>query len=89
MCCRRQVLKKLTDFTIENPLLRQNDGYGLTVTGGFPVKADSVKPNGAAFVAGVREGLLVISLYMHVTNKTVFRRLYLEGICLYKPNYIV
>uniref|UniRef100_A0A8R1TWK1 Rho guanine nucleotide exchange factor 12 n=1 Tax=Onchocerca volvulus TaxID=6282 RepID=A0A8R1TWK1_ONCVO len=35
---------------------RQVDGYGLTVTGDHPVFVHTVKPNGAAFYAGVRQG---------------------------------
>ena len=35
---------------------RQVDGYGLTVTGDHPVYVHTVKPDGAAFRAGVREG---------------------------------
>ncbi|KJH44986.1 PDZ/DHR/GLGF domain protein [Dictyocaulus viviparus] len=35
---------------------RQNDGYGFTVTGDHPVFVHTVKPEGAAFCAGVREG---------------------------------
>uniref|UniRef100_A0A1I8EMN9 RhoGEF domain-containing protein n=1 Tax=Wuchereria bancrofti TaxID=6293 RepID=A0A1I8EMN9_WUCBA len=35
---------------------RQVDGYGLTVTGDHPVFVHTVKPNGAAFHAGVRQG---------------------------------
>jgi C-terminal processing protease CtpA/Prc len=36
--------------------LRQSDGFGLTVTGKHPVKVATVRPKGAAHVAGVREG---------------------------------
>lgn len=35
---------------------RQVDGYGLTVTGDHPVFVHTVKPDGAAFHAGVRQG---------------------------------
>uniref|UniRef100_A0A915BB49 DH domain-containing protein n=2 Tax=Parascaris univalens TaxID=6257 RepID=A0A915BB49_PARUN len=35
---------------------RQADGYGLTVTGDHPVYVHTVKPDGAAFRAGVRQG---------------------------------
>ncbi|KAM3726718.1 Rho guanine nucleotide exchange factor [Dirofilaria immitis] len=35
---------------------RQVDGYGLTVTGDHPVYVHTVKPDGAAFHAGVRQG---------------------------------
>ncbi|EYC00481.1 hypothetical protein Y032_0115g495 [Ancylostoma ceylanicum] len=35
---------------------RQSDGYGFTVTGDHPVFVHTVKPEGAAFCAGVREG---------------------------------
>ena len=35
---------------------KQSDGYGLTVTGENPVFVDYVKPDGAAFHAGVRQG---------------------------------
>ncbi|KAK6061688.1 hypothetical protein COOONC_00639 [Cooperia oncophora] len=35
---------------------RQSDGYGFTVTGDHPVFVHTVKPDGAAFCAGVREG---------------------------------
>lgn len=35
---------------------RQVDGYGLTVTGDHPVYVHTVKPDGAAYRAGVRQG---------------------------------
>ncbi|CAD6188667.1 unnamed protein product [Caenorhabditis auriculariae] len=35
---------------------RQTDGFGLTVTGDHPVYVHTVKPDGAAYCAGVRQG---------------------------------
>ncbi|GMT06339.1 hypothetical protein PENTCL1PPCAC_28513, partial [Pristionchus entomophagus] len=35
---------------------RQKDGYGLTVTGEHPLYVYTVRPDGAAFCAGVRQG---------------------------------
>ncbi|KHJ98525.1 PDZ/DHR/GLGF domain protein [Oesophagostomum dentatum] len=35
---------------------RQSDGYGFTISGNHPIFVDTVKPEGAAFCAGVREG---------------------------------
>uniref|UniRef100_A0A915DQH6 Rho guanine nucleotide exchange factor 12 n=1 Tax=Ditylenchus dipsaci TaxID=166011 RepID=A0A915DQH6_9BILA len=35
---------------------KQHDGYGLTVSGDHPVFVNTVKPDGAAFRAGVRQG---------------------------------
>ncbi|KAI1707836.1 regulator of G protein signaling-like domain-containing protein [Ditylenchus destructor] len=35
---------------------KQSDGYGLTVSGDYPVFVATVKPDGAAFRAGVRQG---------------------------------
>uniref|UniRef100_A0A1I8BTR0 PDZ domain-containing protein n=1 Tax=Meloidogyne hapla TaxID=6305 RepID=A0A1I8BTR0_MELHA len=35
---------------------RQSDGFGLTVSGEYPLTVATIKPNGAAQLAGVREG---------------------------------
>ncbi|VDO19813.1 unnamed protein product [Heligmosomoides polygyrus] len=47
---------------------RQRDGYGFTVTGDHPVFVHTVKPEGAAFCAGVREGdrILKVSVSMYL-----------------------
>uniref|UniRef100_A0AC34QHJ7 Rho guanine nucleotide exchange factor 12 n=1 Tax=Panagrolaimus sp. JU765 TaxID=591449 RepID=A0AC34QHJ7_9BILA len=37
-------------------IYKQSDGYGLTVSGENPVYVDYVKPDGAAFHSGVRQG---------------------------------
>uniref|UniRef100_A0A7E4VJE1 PDZ domain-containing protein n=1 Tax=Panagrellus redivivus TaxID=6233 RepID=A0A7E4VJE1_PANRE len=47
---KRQLVERCVVIT------KQPDGYGLTVTGENPVFVDYVKPEGAAFFAGVRQG---------------------------------
>ncbi|KAK0396764.1 hypothetical protein QR680_001843 [Steinernema hermaphroditum] len=41
---------------------KHEDGYGLTVTGDNPVYVHTVKPDGAAFRAGVREGDRIVKV---------------------------
>lgn len=41
---------------------RQADGYGLTVTGDHPVYVHTVKLDGAAYRAGVRQGDKIIKV---------------------------
>lgn len=41
---------------------RQHDGFGLTISGDYPVFVNSVKADGAAFKAGVREGDRVLKV---------------------------
>ncbi|VDK81249.1 unnamed protein product [Gongylonema pulchrum] len=59
------IVPSFSDHTLQStaPLIqrcvvvtRQVDGYGLTVTGDHPVFVHTVKPDGAAFRAGVRQG---------------------------------
>lgn len=53
-----KVSEPTTEGMIERCVVvqRQRDGYGFTVTGDHPVFVHTVKPEGAAFCAGVREG---------------------------------
>lgn len=41
---------------------RQPDGFGLTVTSEFPVYVHTLKPDGAAFCAGVRQGDRIVKV---------------------------
>ncbi|CAB3399866.1 unnamed protein product [Caenorhabditis bovis] len=48
---------------------RQAEGFGLTVTGDYPVYVHTVKPDGAAYCAGVRQGDRIVKVNgMPVTN---------------------
>ncbi|KAI6240088.1 hypothetical protein M3Y99_00493700 [Aphelenchoides fujianensis] len=52
---------------------KQQDGYGLTVSGEHPVFVDSVKPDGAAARAGVRQGDQIVKINgMPLTNSNHF-----------------
>ncbi|KAL3104852.1 hypothetical protein niasHT_020418 [Heterodera trifolii] len=51
---QKQWQQKMTERCVL--VARQSDGFGLTVNGEYPVKVAVVKHNGAAQMAGVREG---------------------------------
>ncbi|KAL3115452.1 hypothetical protein niasHT_020125 [Heterodera trifolii] len=51
---QKQWQQKMTERCVL--VARQSDGFGLTVNGEYPVKVAVVKLNGAAQMAGVREG---------------------------------
>ncbi|GMT35919.1 hypothetical protein PFISCL1PPCAC_27216, partial [Pristionchus fissidentatus] len=61
---------------------RQKDGYGLTVTGEHPLYVYTVRPEGAAFCAGVRQGdriLKVNGMPVSASNYAEVVRMISEG----------
>ncbi|RCN33213.1 hypothetical protein ANCCAN_20963 [Ancylostoma caninum] len=69
-----QTAETSTEGMIERCVVvqRQSDGYGFTVTGDHPVFVHTVKPEGAAFCAGVREGDRILKVFWKLSLHTKY-----------------